>query len=71
MSRRVAFEGARAGRKTSSHCRSPRERSSAATHASPAEMIATAPVETDPETEPFAIIRINGSIVIVAVGGPG
>lgn len=35
------------------------------------ETSAPAPVEIDPENEPFAIIRINGSIVIVAVGSPG
>ena len=36
-----------------------------------AETTVSAPVDNDLETEPFAIIRINGSIVVVAVGGPG
>lgn len=70
MSRR-GFQDARQGRKASSHCRSPRERMSDASLVLSSETIASAPVETDPETEPFAIIRINGSIVVVAVGGPG
>ncbi len=71
MNRRLAFQGAREGRKSSSHCRSPRERSNAALHAPASESFVPAPIATDPEEEPFAIIRINGSIVLVAVGSPG
>jgi len=70
MSRR-GFQSAHTGRKASSHCRSPRERSNESTLVLSTETSAAAPVEIDPEAEPFAIIRINGSIVVVAVGGPG
>jgi hypothetical protein len=69
MSRR-GFREVRKGRKASSHCRSPRERVNEMALALSAETSVSAPVD-DLETEPFAIIRINGSIVVVAVGGPG
>jgi hypothetical protein len=70
MTKSLAGERGAQRRKSSSPCRSPRERMnrnplSLATENPPA------PAEAELDDSPIAVLRINGSIVIVAVSRPG
>ena len=57
-------------RKTSARCRSPRERMSC-NSLTLANEIPPTPAEAELDGSPIAVLRINGSIVIVAVSRPG